>query len=130
MFVGNIGYRREGVDSSLAWKKVGRLWMDGDRTQLLMYAFPMGRIACRPRLDLYRALPGVDHYVSGDIEVLSGKYENSTTLQIEHVWTWIGHMQTNDDEKGILYWGVIEMVPVVPPPGSMGGAWCRVRSET
>jgi hypothetical protein len=108
MFIANLAWHREGFGKG-EWHRFGKLWYDiaEHRAAILLHGFHAGAFVGKA----YPSVPHAPDYLEGDIVVDVGEWEQEGALKKEYLWC--GHIQTSEDERGVIYTGELLVDPTI-----------------
>lgn len=101
-FIADIAFERFGAPPGKQWVRFGSLFVGGVSPRLKLTGILVGPFAGKLK-------PGADStYVAGDLYVRLGDLLGPGSYEEQ----WIGHIQTSDGDKGVVYFGEIMVVPL------------------
>lgn len=110
MFLGNIFFNRPGAPKDSENIQIGSIWYDdrSHRASILLNGFYIGQWACVPFPKHRQLCDQLD--LSGSIMVHTGEFEKDGLNRKKYLWC--GFVQCSNDERGTVYWGVLEVLPI------------------
>ena len=120
MWISNISFKREDCPPEKKWIRFGRIWYDHEkhRASVLVNGIHIGRWVGKP-FETVSTPP----YLEGDMVFSIGYEDDDGVPRKNHQWC--GHIQTSENEKGIIYWGTIEVAPI----GQKNSVWIPIYLE-
>lgn len=109
-FLGNIFFQRADAPKDVQNIQIGSLFYNEDQgtASILLTSWYAGQWACVPYPKYKQFCEELD--LAGDIMVPSGEFSRDGLNN--KLYAWCGFCQSANDERGTMYWGTLECLPI------------------